>query len=74
MSVLLKFPFTSGQKHKKRPALVLLDPRDGDILVCRITSKQYDTAFDFEVEDWHSCGLKLTSVIRLNKMATLERI
>ncbi|MCD4747460.1 MAG: type II toxin-antitoxin system PemK/MazF family toxin [Bacteroidales bacterium] len=71
--VLLRFPFTDGQKHKKRPALILLDTVDGDIIVCRITSKIYNTEFDFEIENWKVCGLRLPSVIRLHKIASLEK-
>ncbi len=71
--VLLKFPFTDGEKSKKRPALVLADTEDEDVIVCRITSKLYDSDFDFEIKDWQKCGLKLPSVIRLHKIATLEK-
>lgn len=71
--VLLKFPFTDRRNYKKRPALILLDTDDGDIIVCRITSKLYDTEFDFEVENWKECGLRLPSVIRLHKIASLEK-
>lgn len=42
--VLLKFPFTNEQTYKKRPALLINDTNDGDIIVCRITSKIYDAA------------------------------
>ncbi len=42
--VLLEFPFTDGQQSKKRPALVLLDTQDGDMIVCRITSKLHQCA------------------------------
>lgn len=71
--VLLKFPFSDGGKSKKRPALVLADTEDEDVIVCRITSKLYDSDFDFEIKDWQKCGLKLPSVIRLHKIATLEK-
>ena len=71
--VLLKFPFTRGKIHKKRPALLLRDTEDNDIIVCRITSKLYKTEFDFEVNHWKECGLRLPSVVRLHKIATLEK-
>ena len=35
--VLLAFPFTDGVRQKQRPALVLLDTGDPDIVVARIT-------------------------------------
>ncbi len=72
--VLLKFPFTDGDKSKKRPALILLDSNDGDIVVCRITSKLYNSDYDFRIENWEKARLKLPSVIRLHKIATLDKL
>lgn len=37
--VLLAFPFASRREVKRRPALVLLDTGNADILVARITSQ-----------------------------------
>jgi len=71
--VLLKFPFTDGLSYKKRPALILMDSDDGDVIVCRITSKIYDTSFDFNVKNWSKYGLKLPSIIRIHKIASLEK-
>ena len=70
--VLLKFPFTEGFGYKRRPALILKDFEDGDILVCRITSKIYKTKYDIYLDEWKKFGLKLPSVVRVHKMATLE--
>jgi len=70
--VLLKFPFADGIGFKRRPALVLKDCEDGDVLVCRITSKIYNTKYDIYLNDWIKFGLKLPSVVRIHKMATLE--
>ncbi len=71
--VLLKFPFTDGSSFKKRPALVG-DSKDGDIIVCRITSKLYQTPFDLKLRNWEKHGPKLPSVIRVHKVATLDKI
>ncbi len=71
--VLLKFPFTDGKTIKKRPAIVILDTNDGDLVVARITSQLFNTEFDIIVENWRDSGLKLPSVIRLHKLATLEK-
>ena len=70
--VLLKFPFADGIGIKRRPALVLKDFKDGDVLVCRITSKIYNSKYDIYLNDWLKFGLKLPSVVRIHKMATLE--
>lgn len=71
--VLLKFPFTDGFSYKKRPALIMKDLDDGDVIACRITSKIYDTPFDVNVKNWSKYGLKLPSVIRVHKIASLEK-
>ncbi len=71
--VLLKFPFTDGHSFKKRPALVLCDTNDGDIIVCRITSKLYNSTYDIELKKWKEFELKLPSVIRVHKIATTEK-
>jgi mRNA interferase MazF len=71
--VLLRFPFTDGQTVKRRPALVINDTNDGDIILCRITSQIYKTNFDILIDNWEKAGLKLPSVIRVHKIATLEK-
>lgn len=71
--LLIAFPFTDSTNVKRRPALVLLDAGDDDILVARITSQLSQTEFDVELQDWQQAGLKLASVARLHKLATLEK-
>lgn len=71
--VLLNFPFTDTIRKKRRPALILNDFEDGDILVCRITSQIYTTPFDILIPNWETTGLKLPSVIRVHKLATLQK-
>jgi len=72
--VLLKFPYTDGYTFKRRPALVINDFNDGDIIVCRITSQVYNTDQDVEVKNWEKSGLKLPSVVRVYKIANLSSI
>jgi mRNA interferase MazF len=71
--VLLNFPFTDGNSFKKRPALVINDFNDGNIIVCRITSKIYNTDKDVLLDEWNKAGLMLASVVRVHKIATLEK-
>lgn len=71
--VLLRFPFTDGVSYKRRPALVINDFGDGDVIVCRITSKIYHSDFDIEITNLEKSGLKLPSVMRVHKIATLEK-
>ena len=70
--VLLEFPFTSGLGSKKRPALVIIDAKDGDVVVARITSRIVNTNFDVIINDWRVAGLLTPSIVRLHKIATLE--
>ena len=70
--VLLKFPFTDNADVKRRPALILKNCEDGDVIVCRITSKIYRSKYDVYLNNWSSFGLKLPSVVRVHKIATLE--
>ena len=71
--VLVKFPFANLEEVKRRPALVLLDSGDDDILVARITSQPRQTAFDMEISQWKQAGLLLPSIARLDKLASLEK-
>ena len=71
--VLLRFPFTDGNTFKRRPALIVNDCKDGDIIVCRITSRLYNSRYDIYIDNWEKSGLKLPSIIRVHKIATLEK-
>lgn len=71
--VLVKFPFTDTASFKRRPALVLLDNDDHDLLLARITTQQCDSPFDYELKDWMRAALKAPSFVRLHKLATLEK-
>ena len=71
--VLLSYPYTNGSETKRRPALVLLDTGDEDIVVARITSQTTDASFDAELSDWRLAGLLLPSVVRLHKLVTVAK-
>jgi len=71
--VLIGFPHTDLQGISKRPAVVLYDFGDQDVLVARITTQQYTTEADYRIADWKKCGLLADSYIRLGKQATIEK-
>jgi len=71
--VLLEFPFSDGAGSKRRPALILLDTGDDDIVAARVTGQLSIAPLDITVDEWHSAGLLLPSVVRLHKVATLQR-
>lgn len=58
---------------KRRPALVLLDSGDDDLLLARITTQYSNSPFDYELKDWIKAGLRAPSFVRLHKLATLEK-
>lgn len=71
--VLLSFPFADATGAKRRPALILLDAADEDIVVARVTSQATRTPLDVELMGWQQAGLLIPSVIRVHKVATLEK-
>jgi mRNA interferase MazF len=71
--VLIEFPFTTGGAAKPRPALVIVDTGDADVLVARVTTQQYNTAYDLPIAAWKAAGLLAPSFVRLHKLATLAK-
>jgi mRNA interferase MazF len=71
--VLLSFPFVDVTRVKRRPALVLLDTGDDDVVVARVTSQAVRAPFDVELMEWQQAGLLFPSVVRVHKVATLEK-
>ena len=71
--VLIAFPYAGGGQSKARPALVLLDTGDADLLVGRVTTQRSATPFDVDLVGWKQAGLLGPSVVRLHKLATLEK-
>jgi mRNA interferase MazF len=71
--VLIAFPYTNTGGVKRRPALVLLDTGDDDVVVSRVTSQPAVGPHDAVLDEWQQAGLLLPSVARLHKIATLQR-
>jgi mRNA interferase MazF len=64
--------YTSGGGTKKRPVLVLwLD--GSDAVVAAVTSAKPRSAFDVELADWQTPGLRLASTVRLSRLDCLEQ-
>lgn len=76
----MPFPFTDLTNSKRRPVLLLrrLDQKHDDWLVCMISSQihQYHENLDWVLDDkdpeFERTGLKVTSVIRLSRLAVLD--
>jgi mRNA interferase MazF len=71
--VPVDFPLTVSGPGKPRPALVMLDTGDADVLLARVTSQNQYTAFDVVISDWQSAGLLAPSTVRLHKLAKLAK-
>jgi mRNA interferase MazF len=49
--VLIGFSQTDLQGASKRPAVVMYDPGDQDVLLARITTQEYTTETDYRILD-----------------------
>jgi len=71
--VLISFPFTNLIGVKTRPAVILIETEQ-DVTVAFITSQlKWQTKFDIVLEPSAENGLKLPSLIRLTKLATIDK-
>jgi mRNA interferase MazF len=71
--VLVAFPFTGSGQTKNRPALVILDTGDADVVLARVTTQAPSTSMDIPLTQWQASGLLASSTVRLHKMATIEK-
>lgn len=71
--VLVSFPFTDLSGSKLRPALVLVESNQ-DVVVAFITSQsKWFDEFSIKIAASAINGLKIDSLVRLNKITTLDR-
>ena len=70
--VLVVFTQTDGSR-KQRPALVVLDTGDEDIVLAPITTTERKSKGDHKIKDWKQSGLLLSSWVRLAKIACLSK-
>lgn len=73
--VLTRFPFTDLSGDKRRPALVVSRDNDRrpDLVVCFITSVPRRGPDMAPLAASPGTGLKVPSVVRFDKLATLDR-
>ena len=71
--LLIPFPFTDLSGQKNRPALVLI-ASGTDVTVAFMTSQiKWQEEHDLKIEPSAGNGLKKTSLVRLNKLATIDK-
>jgi mRNA interferase MazF len=74
--VVVPFPFTDLSDTKNRPAVVLFDPGDSDIVLCQVTSqlvKRDDLSITITSRDFSSGLLRVDSIARVNRLFTFSR-
>jgi len=78
--VLCQFPFTDLSSSKRRPAIIVSSKisEDNDMILAFITSVVNEKIIDTDLllsnneADFMGTGLKKTSIIKLNKIATIN--
>lgn len=65
--------FSDGRGAKRRPVLVVHDFGDDDLLVAPVTSQPARVSADVVLSDWQGAGLKLPSLVRVEKLATIAK-
>ena len=73
--VLTDFPFTDLSATKRRPALVVStdNGRRADVIVAYISSVARDDVDTVPISPTQDNGLKVPSVVRFDKLATLDQ-
>lgn len=71
--VLISFPFTDLSGSKLRPAVILAENKE-DITVCFITTQiRWGEKTDLKLSPDTGNGLKKESLVRVGKIATIEK-
>jgi mRNA-degrading endonuclease toxin of MazEF toxin-antitoxin module len=71
--LLVRFPRSGGYGTKQRPALVILDIGDADLVVAPITSAARHGPGDYNIQEWSASGLLRASWVRLAKLTAIEK-
>jgi mRNA interferase MazF len=73
--ILISFPFTDLSNKKVRPAFVLRNQEDQDLLIAPISTKVNTSRKDYKIEsqDFLSQKLPIESYVRYRKVFTLNQ-
>ena len=70
--ILIPFPFTDLKGSKIRPAVVLCE-NELDVAICFVTSElRWKAEYDVSIFPSENNGLKVPSLIRVGKIATID--
>ena len=72
--IVVPFPFSDLSTTKRRPALVLVDLKGADLILCQVTSQNIrdDMAIPVDLSDIDNNTLNTASNIRPNKLFTAD--
>jgi len=71
--VIIDFPQSGSIQRKRRPALIVLDIGDDDVVLAPITTRERLGSGDYKLRDWQLSGLLRESWVRLAKVSCLEK-
>ena len=73
--IVLPFPQTNLQQGKRRPALVAVDLKGDDLILCQITSQVHRDSYSISLDkdDFQSGQLNVRSYVRPNRLFTVEQ-
>jgi mRNA interferase MazF len=71
--LFVDFPLSDASGTKIRPALVILDSGDADVLVARVSGQDPRSRFDIVLKNWQEANLMLPSIVRSDKLATIDK-
>lgn len=72
--VLVDFPQSGTSQRKRRPALVVLDIGDADVVLAPITTQTRTARGDYALQEWAASGLLRPSWVRLAKIAAWRSV
>ena len=72
--VVVPFPFSDLTDAKRRPALVLAELEGEDIILCQITSRQFEDRYSVSLDefDFEEGSLRKISNIRPNRIFSAD--
>jgi len=65
--------YQTDRNRKQRPALVILNTGDDDIVLAPITTTERKNKGDYKIKNWQQSGLLLDSWVRLTKISCLDK-
>jgi mRNA interferase MazF len=71
--ILLRLEFHQTQGGKVRPAVVILDTGDDDLVAAPVTSRPHFSAYDLPIQDWRLAGLNVPSFVRVHKLTVQSK-